>query len=518
MEDKLPNDRLEDFLRKSLGDHSEEPPGDLWSKIAGNLEPPVVVQPKLMPIRGGWWAVAAAAAVVVGLLVGQHLYFTSKINQLSKKLEQNVEGLKQLEEEGKTMDLQRNEMEHGTASTEENSVAPQNETVVNTGETKGSYKFETPNFIPKNTTTPETKSNFTKEKKSVKINSGVEQKIPATENLVQKNPASDLVNQSENSPAKLDDAAEPKLESTEKLAAENADLQKVWFKKLSPLDLPALAIPAVAAPIIPAAKLASTHYAVGLNTMPMATKSTVKAVRERGPMEKKSFPLKEEKSSQSWMAGAVCEAQLGPKLRIGTGISYRKLDFQTTHEFEFDFGDSKHGGGPHQDHEHEFQYNLNTAAGTVEMDVRAESAEPAMNIPDDEKIAGEITTNQQFTFVSAPIYANYSIGNGRLRGLLKGGILLNFLKEHDFSVGQIRSRNDKFDFSKREGQKGSPANLQSVTVDYMVGLGLEYDLSKRLSLRLEPTILGSLASRSSNPFVQSSEFSAGLNIGVMYNF
>ncbi len=72
MKDKIPNDRLEEFLRKSLGDHSEEPPGDLWSKIAENLEPPVEVQPRLAPVRG-WWAMAAAAAVLLGLLVATFL-------------------------------------------------------------------------------------------------------------------------------------------------------------------------------------------------------------------------------------------------------------------------------------------------------------------------------------------------------------------------------------------------------------------------------------------------------------
>jgi hypothetical protein len=61
-------------------------------------------------------------------------------------------------------------------------------------------------------------------------------------------------------------------------------------------------------------------------------------------------------------------------------------------------------------------------------------------------------------------------------------------------------------------------NLQSVTVDYVAGIGLSYSLSDQLSLRLEPTLLGSLTSLHNNPRLESSELTAGASIGAFYSF
>jgi hypothetical protein len=48
-------------------------------------------------IRWAWWA--AAAAVVGGLILGQHFYFSTKLNTLSEQLEQNEALLRDLKEE-----------------------------------------------------------------------------------------------------------------------------------------------------------------------------------------------------------------------------------------------------------------------------------------------------------------------------------------------------------------------------------------------------------------------------------
>ncbi|MBI1224776.1 MAG: hypothetical protein GC192_06030 [Bacteroidetes bacterium] len=521
MEDKLPNDRLEEFLRKSLQDHSEAPPGDMWSKIAGSLEPPVAIPPKLTPIMG-WWAVAAAAAVVIGLLVGQHLYFSNKINQLSKKLEQSVEGLKELEE-GKYTDRQSTEPTNGTADLGVANPAPTNDPV-NVFDKKTDKSINnSPNSTLKNI--PVANS----EKASMDGNNpnnalrNDSQKKSQPEQTGKKSNTSDLVNDDKNSTLNLENSTKLAPESVDKISFENADLQRVWLRNLSPLEQPKANLPTLVGPIIPTKKLSTSRFSIGLSVMPLATTSKVDTVREPKQMpgqmeEQKSFELKEEKSDKAWMAGLAIETKLTPRLSIGSGVNYRSVDYQTSHKFEFDFKDRRPNGGPHHDHEHEFQYNLNTAAGTVEMDVRAESTLSAMDIPDNEKIDGEISIKQHFTYISTPIYASYSLGNARLKALVKGGVLFNFLKENDFSVGPIRSLNDKFDFSRRDEQSGSPTNLQTITLDYLVGVGLEYSLTKALSLRLEPTVIGSVTSRHNNPNIQSSEFSAGINAGVMYNF
>jgi len=287
----------------------------------------------------------------------------------------------------------------------------------------------------------------------------------------------------------------------------------------------------LASSIIPAAKQMGTRFSVGLQAMPMVTKSKIQRIREDdrdhpgmpgGPNEDepKSFSPDSEKSYKSWMTGVAIETNLTPRLRIGTGLNYRTLNRDITHTLCLDFKDRGRGrpGQPPSQHEHDFAYTLNTAAGTVEMTVRAESDDPASAIPDMEKVEATISTSEHLAFAAVPFYANYSFGNGRLKVLAKAGMVLNFLLDSDFSIDEIASQNNRFRFDRQKPQKGSPADLQSLSASYMVGLGLEYQLTKSLSLRAEPTLMGSLTSLHNNRFIESSEFSAGLNMGVMYSF
>ncbi|MCF8247854.1 MAG: porin family protein [Saprospiraceae bacterium] len=511
MKDKLPNDRLEEFLRKSLEGHSEDPPGDLWSKIEANIEAPVVVQPQLTPVRG-WWAVAAAAAVVMGLLVAQHLYFSSKLNQMSRRLEQSEQEMKRLETK-KTTGVESQKLETMKDVKAGNSVASQNEGQ-NIDKSTVVEKSTAPRFSQDKSSSANAGVGLTKENSKLNSSKNSEQQVVPIEALDKKSGSEGLAEESQSTGAVLIPVNE---------MAENAELHPIRSKTLVLLDLLETNTPSVTAAIIPVSKLNGSNYSVGTNAMLMTSKNTIKSVRPLSPnmggmSDKKSFRVNSEKSEQSWMAGVALEARISPNLRVGTGLNYRTIDYNTTHLFNFDFKDRRHDGGPMNDHEHEFQYDLNTAAGNIEMDVRAVSTEAASDIPDNAKVLAEINTSQHFTYLSLPVYANYTMGSGRLRALVKGGILFNFLKDSEFTIGSIRSLTNRFEFKKQEPQSGTPANLQSVTVDYLAGVGLEYNLSKALSLRLEPTVIGSITSRHNNPRIESSEFSAGINAGLMYNF
>lgn len=511
MKDKLSNDRLEEFLRKSLGDHSEEPPGDLWSKIAENLEPPVAVQPRLSPVRG-WWAMAAAAAVLMGLLVAQHLYFDSKLNQMSRKLEQNQQEIKQLEED-KTAALQRLESENRTENAVENTVATQNTNSEDIDQTNVLEGDSHP-LPPKNKAVSA----------NVERNSATDKGLLHGADQSQQQPVIEAEKNS-NAEGLVNEVMEPSLapDNAEVAQTTENDLQLIWTKNLSALDLPTTPVLMVQAPIVPASKLLGHNYSVGINAMPMISKNSISGVKPHGHGmggmdDRKSFRVNSEKSEHAWMAGVALEAKVAPNLRVGTGLNYRTVDYKTSHLINFDFKDRRHGGGHSNENEHDFEYDLSTAVGNIEMEVRAVSDESASNIPDNAKVLAKISTSEHLSYVSVPVYVNYSFGRGRLRAVAKAGVLLNFMKENEFRIDQVKSLTTRFEFKEKERNSGSPANLQSVTVDYLAGVGLEYSLSNAFSLRLEPTIIGSLTSRHNNPRIQSSEFSAGINAGVMYNF
>jgi hypothetical protein len=309
------------------------------------------------------------------------------------------------------------------------------------------------------------------------------------------------------------------------VVAKQPDMPRTWGRKLTPLQMPELTAPK-ANSIVPAiAQQGSYRFSVGLQMIPMFTKLEVAPVKaqEPGPQppfppnRDKSFTAENQKSIKSWMSGMALETKLTPRLRLGTGLNYRVLDIETTHEFCLKYGDGKPGHGNHD--EREYEYELNTASGSVQMLVSAAATGSPSSLSDTTKVEAKIKTSEHLTFASVPLYANYSIGNGRLRVLAKAGLIFNFLLDSDFSLDRIeRPQDSKFQFDRRGSRHGSPTDLQTLTASYMASLGLEYQLSKSLSLRAEPTVMGSLTSLHNNPFIESSEFSAGLNVGMMYSF
>ncbi len=525
MEENLHNDKLEEFLKRSLDGHSEDPPGDLWSKIAANLEPPVTMPtpaPTGLKVRflQNWWAVAAAAAVMAGLLIGQHFYFNNKIEQLSKELEQNNTQLEQLEQR-KLTETNPVEISAPAETTEpaptqsadkQSSLAGQGGVAgANTAQKAGTSANATAH-LPKGKGQHNAVGNRQPPMDSPKQSAGSVAQQQHEE-----------LEKSTGSPVPIE--SKITIESEQVVASNNADLQKIWLKRLAPLEQATLNMPTVAG-VLPIDPLKSSgKFTVGVNAMPMVSKGKINSVKRDGPGgsgfpgDRKTFDLEMETTGQAWMAGVSFEAAVSPRLRIGTGLNYQTSNYEATHDVSLRFDDRRHNPGPPgNEHEHDFQYYLNTAVGSVEIEVRADSDDPAQNIPDDEKIEAEVSTSQRLSYVSIPFYANYSLGKGRLRALAKGGIMLNFLQDNEFTVGTIKSLNNRFDFRQKERQMGRPSDLQSVTVDYIAGVGLEYRMNQTLSLRLEPTVIGSLTSLHNNPRIESSEISAGLNVGMTYSF
>ncbi len=524
MKDDLHKDKLEEFLRKSLEGHSEEPPGDLWSNIAANLDAPVASPPSAAPklrVLRSWWSVAAAAAVVTGLLIGQHLYFSGKIEHLNKALEQNTAQLKELE--------QKRISEEQTLPIEEaieSETAPQN---VATNEPElpnnGLQNDAQPDLPAKQARpTSHPTSQVAKEKKQV---NGADGTLPPTSianaNDEVKNAGNPAGNSTQTDETKQVQDVPATAPAEGDAVAKQADMPRTWGRKLTPLDMPEPAAPTIAS-IVPASLQQGSRYSVGLQLMPMLTKVKVNNVKQSEPEpghpfphgDDKAFTAKNEKSIRSWMTGVALETNLSPRLRIGTGLNYRALDIETTHEFCFEYGEGK---PVHGQAEREYEYELNTATGSVQMLVSAASAVSSASIKDTTKVEATIKTSEHLDFASVPLYASYTFGNGRLRVLAKAGIIFNFLMDNKFNLDRIeRPEDSKFQFDRPKSRHGAPNDLQTLTASYMAGLGLEYQLSKSLSLRAEPTVMGSLTSLHNNPHIESSEISAGLNLGLMYNF
>lgn len=82
MENKLPDDQLESFLRNSFKNYSEKPSEDVWDKIDFTLTSQTASKPS--KTRRIWTVAAAAAILMIVYLGATNIYLHQKLNSIEK--------------------------------------------------------------------------------------------------------------------------------------------------------------------------------------------------------------------------------------------------------------------------------------------------------------------------------------------------------------------------------------------------------------------------------------------------
>ncbi|MEZ4960347.1 MAG: outer membrane beta-barrel protein [Saprospiraceae bacterium] len=510
MEDNLQNDKLEEFLKNSFEDYSENPPGDLWGRIEGGLAPAPATPVRFLR----WWGVAAAAAVVAFILIGQHIYFTKKIDTLSKKLEQNKEKLEGLEKDNKTLGLQKTDDSGSAPQALEQKHLEGNDEAArekNTSQKKPEspiIQYQTPASPAQNTSTGNRPPN-------IEMPSGL-----AQTNVLQQPPLQSLPTPGQAIAADQEDVNREPAGATANAPAPGLLPSKSTLL-LAEGTMPALSL----VPVQPLTRPVRTpgRLSVGVHAMPMTTSEKITSLKPGMPHpDKKVFSESTQSEGTTFYAGLTAEYQASRHFYIGSGLDYRKTSITANHEAEFRFKDRRphgggHGGGEHG-FEHDFLYDLNTAAGLVEVEIRAEQADTTFDFSDDDEIDLSVSTRQDLKYLSVPLYGRYELGKGTFRLYIRGGMVANFLQSNNFAINDVRSDNPNLRFDGKQQPGGTPQNLQTLSLDYLAGIGMDVALTKHLKLRLEPALSGSLTSSHNNPFIKSSQFSMGVNAGAMYVF
>jgi hypothetical protein len=115
---------------------------------------------------------------------------------------------------------------------------------------------------------------------------------------------------------------------------------------------------------------------------------------------------------------------------------------------------------------------------------------------------------QNFNYVEIPLVVKYKIVDRSIDFNVVGGLSYNLLMANSA-------------YATRDGEKfyiGQTEGLSPVTFSSTLGMGMEYKLSSKLSLNVEPTFryyltpLGGLAGSSIHPY------SFGILLGVFYKF
>ncbi|MFN7116485.1 MAG: hypothetical protein ACK4TA_06765 [Saprospiraceae bacterium] len=535
MKENIPGDNLESFLQHAFESYAESPSEEMWERIAADVK---------APPAGRWvWRlpyqvwIGAAAALLTGLVIYYVIHFNQRLDYINRSVEAQQTEIKALQKQEQlqhnqqdtSMDIPQASIENGKGDVMNNegmnNEGMSNEGVNNDGmnnnvKLKEKSKDVMQIAANKQSTTPihptqlanGSTNTYHKNNANFIVASPINQSNPPLLNKTIHSPSSipavGAPLQGASLPAVANGATVNDFNVIHLATKEN---QILFTKNQEIITIP----PALELPIQRART--KTGFYAGVQAMAMKNWSKIKIndPRPMPPHNRKEFNQPDVNQGNTLAFGVNIGNKIGKQLSLEAGLLYRSSASTATHQPKFKFHERKlpPQGGPR---DCQFEYDLNTPSGTVALAISVENT--ALATPEEEEIALEITANQSLTYLSIPLLLNYQIGNNKLHLNAKGGVLTNFLLENDFNITNIHSNNINFRPQPNQPLRNEPLYINQLSLDYLLQVGLAYDVTPNLSVNVSPTLIGSLSNQSANRFVQSSSYSAGLSAGLTWGF
>jgi hypothetical protein len=227
--------------------------------------------------------------------------------------------------------------------------------------------------------------------------------------------------------------------------------------------------------------------------------------------------------SQQYMTGItggiVVSYRPGSRVSIQSGVNYGEIsqrggDVAITfagHNQVFDrglFGESYFGEPLISEASNSVVLNTNMGLATIDVPAGVELATANTS----NKFTNEATRNyslkQQAGYLEIPLIVRYRIVDQRLGFHLLGGVNTNVLMSNNAS---LVDNNNVVANGKTEG-------LNPLTFSSSIGMGMNYAISERFNLSLEPTMKIQLSSLNSQGYYNARPYTVGVFTGVTYNF
>lgn len=470
MEKKIPNDNLEKFLQRALGNLEENPSAGLWDKIAADLPPaaaPLTMASRMVLAQK--WAAGIAAALLIGFSTFQYLHHRAEITRLSEEL-----SCTQLE----LRDLQ----ERTVAHIRQQETAPNENTAIQLAEppVKVVYVPHPGTIFP---ALQYTGAGIFRSEMTPESEAPLEQTL------------------------ELVSAFEPVPISPAELTGTKPDLSTE-----------------MAPPIEVFRKKSRSKWSAGVQAGAGQTtfRHTPGTIPFSGGGEHqeqvRSVNVETVQYSRNVNAGFTVNYGLGKNFALVTGLQYRRFESQVAHNPELKFGDrEEHEGGPGQYNGYKFNYFLNVPSGTMLVTLSAEKANPNEMISSHEKLEVTLTTDEKIEFVSVPLVLGYQVGQGRFSGQLRAGLMANIGMGYQTELRNLSYGNQKFQ-PLGKGAQITPPELHPVSFDYYLGAGLAVDFTPAWRLVLMPSFSGGLTQKIDGLFKDSKDFSLGANAEINYRF
>ena len=155
---------------------------------------------------------------------------------------------------------------------------------------------------------------------------------------------------------------------------------------------------------------------------------------------------------------------------------------------------------------------MNSAAGVIQFSRTPRGTEMATNLDNSYDGATTLLTSgefsQVFNFIEIPLYLRYNIIDSKIGVEVLGGL----------NAGIVAGNNVYMENRFGTENVGKTQDISTLNVSGTVGFGLNYSLSQRISLSVEPRLSYYLNSINKNPDVMFRPYRIGVYTGLYYQF
>lgn len=471
-----PQDPTEDWLRQTLGGHRPEAPADAWQRLVPHLPKHKRRSPFAL------WLSGAAVGVAVALA----LFWFLKNAETPTKLPISVE---------KTPQVAQVLSDCFPVFSAKNSL--KNWAAKNTG------AFPQPNFKKSASEKPRGFSPC-KISKNPPVEAFARTDKPvATSNfgpISFKKEASEVFGFQEKTitiaPALLEKAAPSQVENP---------LEKLPGKTSTPLVLAERSLPEFqfsATPIL-LKKVKKPIFWLGIEASPALFMQKNMGEMPVGLAFSEMHP----RPGRGWQAGVSLAVEPLKNWRFGFSIQHLRQTHEAAHLATLRLMDgvclNPHDVGLK---EYEFRYAVVSGSEQSDLTLRLQQQGVGSTMPDDEPFTLEMKTVHRSAALRVPLTVERRFEAGGWRGFVRGGAVVDFSEKAKTEITHFIKVCQDLCFQSGYVPIIQSSSASKTSVGWLVGAGIERQISRRAALRFEPFMVG-----------QKGSMQCGLNLGLLFS-
>ncbi|MDX1477168.1 MAG: hypothetical protein R3301_05650 [Saprospiraceae bacterium] len=201
---------------------------------------------------------------------------------------------------------------------------------------------------------------------------------------------------------------------------------------------------------------------------------------------------------------------------IGMGIEY--ADFYLRSEYHKQIRFSRAGETINDEGlaESSYRVQINSSYGRIETDIVVERDQDA-TLREHDFIDLRLSMDQSLKLIRVPLFARYHFSMGRLRMYGQGGLTLQHLHQSTLDIRAVHSLSDQVR-RVRSAHDAMPRGVNTTTLGWQLGLGVELPVGERLSLTASPVVSGSMEPLYAREVFRIFPYTYDLRIGLNWKF